>query len=100
EMEILEDPRPPVRSSSSGASAAFARDSSEAREISWEEISSGSHTWIPAASAAGIRTSLPPIREVPETQPILACAKVTPSGQPASADHLAKIASKAALTSP
>ncbi len=64
------------------------------------EISSGVQTWMPALRAAGMSTSLPPMRAVPATQPMRAWASVTPSGQPVSADHLFRTASRAALTSP
>ena len=63
-------------------------------------MSSGVQVRTPAASTASTSGSLPPIRPVPRTQPMMAWTSVTRSPHVRSARHLATIASSAALASP
>ena len=94
-------PSPPVRSSSTGATAACSRDAAvQPCSSSADAISSGLQVRTPAASTACTSGSLPPMRPVPRTQPMMAWVSVTRCDQDVSAPHLVTTASSAAFASP
>ena len=95
----MEESRPPVRSASTGASAARARTSAEDRPSSCSAISWVDQVRTPAASTAATIGSLPPIRPVPRTQPMRGCAIETRWPHTGSDAQRVAMASKEAFAS-